>query len=741
MSSQALQLDRPAFYVIQDLIGKTLSLEKSLSEFIHNPIDAIASEIFIGITSNTLYIYDNGHGCGGEPGGCNTTRCLIPSDLHNTRGNDSRIGKYHRGYLAGVLSLRSLLQIWSTTKTGEVNYGYFEAGKFIERYEEWDKEEESSLSVGDKGKVLDGLIALAIPKDQKEYKSKNFHKPGYAPIPLTGIDEIDTRVSKMTNGKLAPFTLIRVHFLDNSFLPNNKEDLEKLISPLKFRFPFPEPKIMAIHKQEDGEIKKVLISNKCHPCGNGSLGTDYALYWHYEIFELNPGVSIDLPKEILKLTHMGNMNCGVPPTSHLFKAKNNRDVWRFDPRSWADGDDGGLNEEDLNNNYTRKKFIIFMINRLGHENHIKQLKCRGLTYEFGHLPCYNIMNHAIAGGGENITLNLGTGKMRTYITNIHQGQKNGSAQRYMINIDSKKDYTAWGIGGDKTQVTIQKDMMTGDPGTVFDIIMRFNQRICNIFPTKPEKSAGAEWSKMQETIKLKGSNSETFKIINNSDWTWHHLRKEKRTPLNFIYEQEQEALAAKYAFNSPWDVVNNCLIEEDSSANEEEMEDEEEGDVESPEEEEEEEVADAIQQSIVVNNDEFKFDQQEEEVEDDQQDELQLVITESDEGSSESNEDTDLPISDNTTIPSHNRLCSKTAANARDALPLAWPKMSRNKRMKNFKEYWLQQLTCDEIYAIEEGIIAKQCNIDENAKLCGAATLVKIATSEETSSNSSGDSD
>jgi hypothetical protein len=124
-----------------------------------------------------------------------------------------------------------------------------------------------------------------------------------------------------------------------------------------------------------------------------------------------------------------------------------------------------------------------------------------------------------------------------------------------------------------------------------------------------------------------------------------------------------------------------------------------------------------------------------EEDENENQSRVQLIVTESDEESSESNEE-ELPISDNTTIPSHNRLCSKTAANARDALPLAWPKMSRNKRMKNFKEYWLQQLTCDEMYAIEERIIAKQCNIDENAKLCGAATLVSLANSEEIHSNS-----
>jgi hypothetical protein len=109
---------------------------------------------------------------------------------------------------------------------------------------------------------------------------------------------------------------------------------------------------------------------------------------------------------------------------------------------------------------------------------------------------------------------------------------------------------------------------------------------------------------------------------------------------------------------------------------------------------------------------------------------VELVVTESD-------EDNDLPISDNTTIPSHDRLCSKTAANARDALPPAWSKMSRNKRMKTFKQYWVHQLTCDEIYEILECIIAKQCNIDENAKLCGAAELVQVATAEETPNNSS----
>ena len=121
---------------------------------------------------------------------------------------------------------------------------------------------------------------------------------------------------------------------------------------------------------------------------------------------------------------------------------------------------------------------------------------------------------------------------------------------------------------------------------------------------------------------------------------------------------------------------------------------------------------------------------------DENQSRVQLIVTESDEESGTESNEEELPISDNTTIPSHNRLCSKTAANARDALPLAWPKMSRNKRMKNFKEYWLQQLTCDEMYAIEERIIAKQCNIDENAKLCGAATLVSLANSEEIPSNS-----
>ena len=51
--------------------------------------------------------------------------------------------------------------------------------------------------------------------------------------------------------------------------------------------------------------------------------------------------------------------------------------------------------------------------------------------------------------------------------------------------------------------------------------------------------------------------------------------------------------------------------------------------------------------------------------------------------------------------------------------------------MKIFKQYWVHQLTCDEIFEILERIIAKQCNMDENAKLCGAAELVQVATTEE----------
>jgi len=748
----------PLIVVIRQMIGQKLSPQKMMAELLQNSIDALekaivagaSCNIFILFDKNTMYIYDNGHGCGGGREEDTDTTCLLPSVDSKRRNNSNLIGKFYIGFIHSLLSSQCIrADVWSKTHSGELNQASFEIKEIYDSLAEWDKGK-STLDFGQMSNVLSGFMRLGIKIGTKQELHPNkthILQHGYDSIPQTGSAQIDTMISKMEDGQ-GTGTLIKMIFPADNFLPTDDQEFDQWLNPLKLKFPFPEPKIMAIHKKEDGEVKEYPISDECHLCNNGLQGLEYALFWDYQIYNRKPEVSTDFPKEILKLTHRGNEICNVQATHRYFKDRDDFGIWSFD-KPWRD--DVDLADYSLEKNFT------FMMNRLGQSAHIEQLKLCSTGYEYMHLPCFNLMDKTIVGGGENITLNL-VGDLKSFVTNIHQ--KGQASTRCMINIPSNDDYESMGIGGDKTHVTINQVMIRGDLGTIFNLYKICNKRHSKILPTKPEKSVNAEWSEQQETIKREGSNFETYKHIYNPQWIWYHLTKKmadgRRVNQKTIIVAEKEALLGE-GFYSPWHVVNDCLIEEDSSVNEEEMEDEEESppeeeEIESPEEEEiespEEEEVESPEEEEVVVPDNIEPTQQDEvediltndfvaeEDENENQSRVQLIVTESDEESSESNEE-ELPISDNTTIPSHNRLCPKTAANARDALPIAWPKMSRNKRMKNFKEDWVQQLTCDEMYAIEEDIIAKQCYIDENAKLCGAAELVYLATTEETPNNSS----
>ena len=162
--------------------------------------------------------------------------------------------------------------------------------------------------------------------------------------------------------------------------------------------------------------------------------------------------------------------------------------------------------------------------------------------------------------------------------------------------------------------------------------------------------------------------------------------------------------------------------------------DTEENDDEEEDEEEEEEEEDEEEEDGEVHNDgpdwEPNDDNDHPPPVDQNTSRVELVVSESD-------KDTDLPISDNTTIPSHDRLCSKTAANARDALSLAWPKMDRRTREKFVRKYIVHQQTDDQLKEYIATTIERQCNNDETALFSGAATLVSWAKSEETPNNSS----
>ena len=742
----------PLILVLNQMIGQKLPPQKMMAEFIQNSIDALVAfltankpcNIFTVFDKNTMYIYDNGHGCGGGREEDTDTTCLKPSSDNKRRNNSNLIGKFYRGFIHSLLSSQcNRADVWSKTRSGELNQASFEIKKIYDSLAGWDKEK-STLDYGQQSDVLAGFMRLGIKigtKQESHPTDGHIIQRGYDPMPKTGIIQIDTMISKMETGQ-GTGTLIKMIFPDDNCLPTDDQGFEHLLNPLKIQFPFPEPKIIAIHKKEDGEVKEYAISNECHLCNNGLHGLKYALFWDYKIYNRKQGVSTYLPEAILKLTHKGNETCNVPATHRYFKDKNDLGIWSFAKPC----DDVDLADYSLEKNFT------FMMNRLGKSAHLKQLSLCSTGYEYMHLPCFNLMGKTIVGGGENITLNL-VGDLKSYVTNIHQ--KGQASTRCMINIPGNLDYLNMGISGDKTHVTINQDMIRGDLGTIFNIMKICNKRHSKILPTEPEKPFGAEWSDQQETIKREGSNSETYKHIYNPKWIWNNLTKKmadgKEVGIKTIIIAEKKALSDR-GFYSPWDVVKNCAIEDELSDNEESSENsmEEEEEVESTPEEEDTEVGLPLEEEEDIVSDNMRWvPTQQDEVEDiltndfvaeedenENQSRVQLIVTESDEESSESNEE-ELPISDNTTIPSHNRLCSKTAANARDALPLAWPKMSRNKRMKNFKEYWLQQLTCDEMYAIEERIIAKQCNIDENAKLCGAAELVYLATTEETPNNSS----
>ena len=726
MSTRSLA--QPISIRVKELVGSPLSPVDQLIEQIQNCLDAYKKEekkklidLIIDWVNYSTKIFDEGRGFGFDEDNEETqnTSCIMPTTLSKNRGGDNRIGGFHKGAFHSHLSSKAKQTIIHSknTKNYKMNQTIINGEKIRALVLDTD------TNHGLLSRKIESQISDVIFKDEEGGAGT----APYQSLEKTGRPLIDARFDTLENSDTGTGSLTHSTFNPNDF-PYTQEWLEENLPALMARFPFEDIKLKLTIIGADGhEEHQNSVDN--HLLYNGDLKDDYALRLTFQRFVLKedikgltPGQKQKLPEELLQL----KLQCSDKTKTFYFKNSNIPEKYTF-AKSHEKGDDEWYNglvddtEISYASLYTKdeQNHYEVTINCLGEEINRKQHEKLGMKYTDGYGPFMNLMNGSLTAIGPE----------KSYVATkiLKECTKRDGYRlktRTQIKLFNKQQYTACGVSGKKNHPIIDETQM--DPFllsiyTAIGRIYKLLDTICGIKPT----TTGLLWSPMQELIRKYGANDVTSAFLFDFGTIIKQLGDVKHCIL-----RKHNQLGRDFGWYKPWDTVNDCLVLSEPESNDSD-------EVEEDNEVEEDEAEEKVEENVIDedDDDEEEVPAEDEDVEDD---DVEDEDVEDDDVQDEDDDDEEeLPISDNTTIPSHDRLCSKTAANARDALPLAWAKMSRNKRMKNFKEDWVHQLTCDEMYAIEERIIAKQCNIDENAKLCGAAELVYLATAEETPNNSS----
>lgn len=753
-------LAQPISFSVILIVGSPLSPLDQLIELIQNCLDAYEEDkeklidLIIDLKKYSLKIFDEGRGFGFDEDNEETqnTSCIMPTRLSKNRGGDNRVGGFHKGAFHSHLSSKAKKTIIysKNTKNYKTNQTIINGEKIRNLMNDTDTNH-STLS-----SKIESEISPVIYKDEEGFVT-------YTSPEKTGIPLIDEKLKRFEQNNEKTGSLTHSTFNENEF-PYTAEWLKENLPALMARFPFDDIKLKLTIIHKDDREEKEENSVDYHPLYNGELKDDYALQLTFKRFVLsgeekeglNEKQKKKLPAELLQLQLQRVDETEI----YYFRHSTVRKKYTF-ATSHLKGDDewynGYIDDTEISyaSLYTEDDDCHYEVtmNCLGHEWNKKQIKQLGGKKGNGYSPFMNLMDKSLTGIGPE----------KSYVaTKILKGCRQNDGYRLktrtQIKLKKKGQYTACGVGGRKNSPIIDETHIDPFVLSIYGVLGKIWKLLDTIVGIKPT-TMGSPWSPMQDRIFVNGADEETAPLLFDFDTIIKQLGDKTH---NLLRRSE----LGKKGWYKPWDTVIDCLVLSEPESNDsDEVEEDNEVEEDEAEEKVEENVIDeddedvtdeVVQQEDNVEEDEDVTDEVEspeevvhdniediltngfveEEDGDENQSRVQLIVTESDEESGTESNEAELPISDNTTIPSHNRLCSKTAANARDALPHAWPKMSRNERMKNFNRDWLPQLTCDEMYTIVERIIAKQCNIDENAKLCGAATLVSLANSEEIPSNS-----